>query len=815
MAENARLVIIGAGIVGCSAAYHLTRLGWRDIVVVDQGPLFATGGSSSHAPGLVFQTNFNRTMTHLSRNTVDLYNRIELDDQPGFYPVGSLEIAVTPERWTDLKRKLGAARAWGLEAELVTPERVAELIPLIDPATIHGAYHVPSDGIAKAVRLCEAMANASAGGARFQGRTAVTGFDFRIGRVGAVHTTAGPIHTEQVLLCAGFWGPLIGRMVGISIPLTPAQHLYALTKPLPELAGETREVIHPVLRHQDRSMYFRHQEDRYGLGSYRHEPLLVDPDEIASPKEAEVMPSIMPFTPEHFEPALTATRELLPAVGRAELDYKINGIFSFTPDGLPLVGESQEIRGFWVAEAVWVTHGGGVGRAVAEWMVDGTPRMDLHEIDLNRFGPHAHSREYVRARGAQQYREVYDIIHPLQPLQYPRDLRLSPFHQQLKQLGAIFFENAGWERPQWFASNSELSTDETWPGRAGWAAQHWSPLQGAEHHAVRQRVGLFDLSPFTKIEVSGDAALWYLEQISSNRIDRPVGTIVYTSMLDRRGGIQCDLTVTRLGADRFLVLTGAGTGPRDLAWMRTHLPSDGSAIINDLTSTYCGIGLWGPKARDVLQRVTSQPVSNDDFPYFTAKQLEIGFVPVWALRLSYVGELGWEIYAETEYAAKLWATLWESGNNDGMIPFGGAAFDSLRLEKGYRLWGVDMDAGHTPLEAGIGWAVSYEKEAFLGRESLMAVRAEGPKRRLSCLVLDDPGVAVLGKEPIWAGNRVVGFVTSANFGYTVGESIAYGYLPVELSGLGTAVEIEYFDERFTASVVREPRFDRRRKRLTC
>lgn len=808
MQKHAKLVVVGAGIVGCSAVYHLTRLGWRDIVVVDQGPLFETGGSTSHAPGLVFQTNASKMMTELARYTLALYSQLELDGQPCWQAVGGMEVAYTRERWQDLHRKLGWAQSWGLEAALITPQEAAAKSPLLDPGKIHGAYYVPSDGLAKAVRVCEALAQRAqaTGGASFHEHTTVTGFEIQNGRVRTVLTDQGRIDTETVLVCAGIWGPQVGRLAGISIPLTPVEHQYAITTPIPELASETREIVHPILRHQDYSMYFRQHADCYGIGSYKHEPLLMEADDILSPQEAPVMPSIREFTPRDFEIARAAAGELLPPLKGAAFTYTINGMFSFTPDGYPILGESQ-VCGLWVAEAVWVTHGGGVGQVIAEWMAEGTPSMDLREADINRFHPHAHAPTYIRARGAQQYREVYDIIHPLQQMEQPRDLRLSPFHRRQEQLGAVFFESSGWERPHWFAANEELLQHYDVPARSGWEARYWSPIIGAEHQATRERVGLFDLTPFTKLELHGPGALTFLQSITANQMDQPLGKVTYTAMLNRRGGIKCDLTVTRLAQDRFLVITGVASGPQDRAWLRGHLPGDGSVHITDLTSAWCGLGVWGPRARDLVASVSENDLSNSAFPYLTAQSIMIDNVPALALRISYVGELGWEIYVPTEYGARLCHTLAQAGRSWGVTAVGGGAFDSLRLEKGYRSWGTDIHTDYDPYEAGLGFAVRLDKGDFLGRDALERIKAEGITRKLCCLTLDDPSKVVLGKEPILDGDQVLGYVTSANYGYTVGQSIVYGYLLVAYAERGAKVEVAYFGDRYPATVTRGPLYD--------
>lgn len=807
MRDHAQLVIIGAGIVGSSAAYYLTQKGWSDIVVLEQGPLFEVPGSTSHAPGLVFQLNAAKTMCQLSRWSVELYSQMAVNGQPGFHPVGSLEIAYTPERREELKRKLGHAMSWGLPAELISPEEVKHKIPILAAEHVYSALHVPGDGLAKSVRVCEALAKkAEKRGAVFHAHTPVTGVEVTNGRVRAVHTPQGPIRTEKVLLCAGIWGPRIGLMAGVPIPLAPVQHLYARTAPLPDLAGETREIVHPILRHQDRAMYFRQHADSYGIGSYLHDPLLVNPEDLR--KDA-----VMPFTEEHFRKGYECALELFPCLRGIDLPYKINGIFSFTPDGNPLVGESLDVRGFWVAEAVWITHGGGVGKVVAEWMAEGAPSIDLRELNYNRFHAHTFSPAYVRARGAQQYREVYDIIHPLQQMEHPRNLRRSAFHLRQQELGATFFESAGWERPQWFGANSSLLAEYNVPQRCGWAARYWSPISGAEHLATRAGVALYDLTPFTKLEVTGPRSLNFLQLLAGNEMDQPVGKITYTSMLNERGGIECDLTVTRMDDSRFLVVTGSFIGMHDLAWVRSHLPADGSVHVSDVTSAYCCLGVWGPRARELMQAVSDDDFSNAGFPYMTARRVNIAYVPALALRISYVGELGWEVYAPSEFGLCLWDTLWEAGQRLGIVAAGGAAFDSLRLEKGYRLWAADIHSDYNPYEAGLGFAVRLNKGDFLGRPALQQIKAQGLTRKLCCMTLDDPAVALMGKEPILDHARTLGYVTSANYGYSVGESIVYGYLPAEYAGEGTKVDVYFFGQRHGATVKREPLYDAENGRL--
>ena len=803
MKTEAAVVVIGAGIVGCSTTYHLTKLGWKNIVVVDQGPLFATGGSTSHAPGLVFQINASKTICQLAQYTVELYSQLSTEEGPAYYPVGGIEVASTEERIEEMQRKLGWAKSWGIEgAYLLTPAEVKAKLPLIDETKVLGAYYIPTDGIAKALRAAEALANFAqeAGAADFYGDTTVLDIEVVDGQVRAVVTDKGRIETDKVLVCAGIWGPRIGRMVGEVIPLSPMQHQYVRTGPVPELATETEEVTQPILRQQDHDMYYRQHADCWGIGSYQHEPLLVDPDNILPYADAPIMPSIKPFTEEHFTAAWESTVDLFPTLADAELPYKINGMFSFTPDGGPVVGESAKVKGFWVAEAVWVTHGGGVGKVVAELMATGVTSWDMHELDMHRFPDVCKSADYILKAGAQQYDEVHDIIHPLDQQTHSRELRVSPFYPRLQELGAQFVFSAGWERPQWFKANIGLLEEYTIPRREGWEAKHWSPIQGAEHLATRDRVALYDLTPFAKFEVTGSGVVDYLQNLCANNVDKPVGKVIYTAMLNTNGGIMCDLTVSRLGPEKYRVVTGASVHGHDLAWMRSHLPSDGSVRLTDVSSSYCCVGLWGPQAPAVLQTLTGMDTSRAAFGFFTHQQFYIGNIPVLASRVSYVGEEGWEIYAPTESGLKLWDLLWAAGQEYDIIAAGMAAFETLRMEKGFLFWGADIHTEYDPYEAGLGFAVRPNKGTFIGKEALLQ-RKEYATRKLCFLTLDDPTLIVMGKEPVLANDgKVLGYVTSAGYGHSLGRCIAYAYLPLSYATPGAAVTVEYHGQPYAATV---------------
>ncbi|MEU7487182.1 FAD-dependent oxidoreductase [Streptomyces sp. NPDC042319] len=811
-----RVVIVGAGVVGAALADELSVRGWTEVTVVDQGPLPATGGSSSHAPGLVFQTNASKALTEMARYTVEKFSALEVAGESCFLQVGGLEVATSPERLGELQRRHGWLASWGIESRLVDPGECVELHPLVARERVLGGLLIPTDGLAKAVPAVEAQLKAAEDrGVRLLGGHEV--LDIRTeddgaggDRVTAVVTDHGEIAADIVVCCAGIWGPKVARMVGMDLPLTPLAHQLAWTGPVPALAGQDEEAVRPILRHQDADLYYRDRFDRLGIGYYGHRAMPVSADDILPVDEAEEMPSVLRFTPDDFAPAWAETQSLLPATREAKVEEGINGLFSFTTDGMPLLGESPRVKGFWVAEAVWVTHSAGVGRAVAEWLVDGyCSSFDLHECDVNRFEPHQLAPEYVLARDCRNFDEVYDILHPLQPAGAPRPLRTSPFHPRQQELGAYFLEATGYERPQWYAANEHLLAGREIPTPNDWAARHWSPIVGAEAQATRESVALYDMTALKRLEVTGRGAAAFLQGLTTGNVDKSVGSVTYTLLLDVDGGIRSDVTVARLGRDRFQI---GANGALDQDWFTRHLPADGSVAVRDITAGTCCIGLWGPKARNVLQPLTDQDFSNDGLRFFRAKEAYIGSVPVTAMRLSYVGEPGWELYTTADMGLKLWDTLWEAARPYGGIAAGRGAFNSLRLEKGYRSFGTDMTYEHDPYEAGVGFAVRMDKGDFLGREALER-RAAAVTRRLTCLTIDDPTAVVMGKEPVHDGDRPVGYVTSAAYGYTIGKGIAYAWLPAELATPGRTLHIGYFDRDIPAVVAEEPLFDPKMQRL--
>ena len=823
MLNKSRIIIVGSGITGASTAYHLAKLGWKDITVLDQGPLFETGGSTSHAPGGVFQTNPSRMMCKFAQYTVDLLRSLEFEGKPCYHTVGGIEVSKTKQRHEDLYRKLGLAHSYGLsDAKIITPEEVQKMSPYIDPEKIYGGYYVPTDGLAAPVRAVQAMAKyvTDQGAGKFIGNTAVTGFKISNNQIQGVETENGLFEADIVLVATGIWSPKMGRLAGISLPLVPCEHQMAWLEPFEELKefkADIKEALveHALVRHQDHSLYFRQWNDTYVIGNYRHEPRILESEELLKPKDAIDMPSLVDWRADDFEGAHKETNWLFPSFADKKLTKKINGIFSFTTDGNPLMGETS-IKGLWSASAVWITHSGGVGKAMAEWIVNGEPELDVREGDINRFHKHHHVRKYLRARGKQNYKEVYDIIHPLQQMEQPRPLRRSPFYSRLNENKAQFFETMGWERPQWYETNLSLIKGKNFPNRTGWSSKFWSPIQAAEHLVTRQTGALFDITGFVKIEVSGKGALDLLQKVCTNNINIPVGKVVYSVISNIYGGIKSDLTISRLEENKFWVLAGAGNGMIDLSWLRDNAPDDGSVNIIDWTSAYAGIGLWGPNSRKVLESLCEDDdVSNDQFPFFSIKNISISHVPCIAVRISYIGELGWEIYTPTEYGLTLWDELRSKSLEYNMICSGAGAFESLRLEKGYRSLGSDIHTNSNPYEAGLGFTVKLKKENnFIGKDALMKLKESPLEKKLCCMVMSDSEGMALGKEPIYDDHgKSIGYVSSANYGYFVDKHIIYGYLPYHYAEEGTKLELDYFGKRYPIMVTKEPLLDPENKRL--
>jgi dimethylglycine oxidase len=805
------VVVVGGGIVGCAVAEELTRHPSLGVTLVDKGALPCAGGSSSHAPGLVFQTNPSRALSQFAQYSVQRYRQLSHGGVDAFSPVGSLEVATTPDRLADIHRRHGFATAWGIPSRVIDSDEVVRRFPIIDGSAVLAGLYVPSDGLAHPTVAIAALLEVLASrDVAVLGSTEVTGVDLRDGRLRGVSTTAGDIEADAMILCAGMWGPVVARMAGIDLPLQPMAHQYATTSPLAALAGllgarpEVPVPSFPILRHQERALYFRTYGDRVGIGSYSHPPQPVDPGAIDELSRDSRMPSVLPCTEDDFAASFDDAVALLPALSEAKVQDVMNGLFSFTADGFPLVGEAEAVRGFFVAEAVWITHAFGVARAAAAMVRGEAPGVDLHECDLGRWERPLRDRAYLMPRAIRSFVEVYDIIHPLQPIVEPRGLRTSPFVSRELALGAQMTEANGWERPQWYEANAGELTRWPVPSRQGWSARFWSPIVGAEHLAARQRVALFDMTPLRRLEVSGPGALSFLEQVTTGRLDRASGSVVYALMLDDGAHVLSDVTIARLGASRFQVGTNS---PTDEAWMVRHLPDDASVTVRDITGGTCCVGLWGPAAKTLLARLTSADLDDGTLRYFRCREINVGEVPVTAMRLSYGGEAGYELYTSADYGLHLWDLLHGAGEDLGILAAGRGAFEGMRIEKGYRSYGRDVTAEHHPDEVGLSFAVHLGDHDFIGRSALEQRTAASIENVLCCCTLDDGTAVVMGKEPVYSDGNPAGYVTSAAYGYTVGRTIAYAFLPVALAAPGAAVEIEYFGERLPAHVVSEPCFD--------
>ena len=831
MKPNSPLVIIGAGCVGLSAARHLAELGWRDIVVVDQGPRPNFGGSSTHAPGGMFQTNPARFMTRAAHESVHFYAALRDENgRPCAELTGGLELAQTPARLQELRRRRAVGRNYGLQNEIIPPAECADLLPHLDRKQVLAGMFVPDDGSIRMVPMIKALAEQveKTGAADIEDKTTVTAIktaENKRGekRVVSVVTDRGEIKTDRVLCCAGIWGPKVARMVGQPIPFTPMSHPYAVSRPIPALAEAAKakgEISFPIARAQDGDLYFRARWDRCGVGSYRHRPRPISADDLLPPEQAKTMPSLLEWDPELLRASWDNARVLFPDLGGLdEATECINGVFSFTADGHSLLGESIVARGFWVAEAIWLTHAPGLARIVAEWMHSGEPQTDCAAADVNRFHPHMTAPDYIRRRSLRTYIEVYDVLHPKVQSGSCRDIRQSPMHSRHESLGAHFHEASGFERPHWYESNAKLLRPLDTPERDEWSGRHWSPIEQAEAAAVRERGGLFDLSGFSVLEVCGSGALSFLQRLCANDVDAEAGKVVYTNLLTDAGGIAADLTVIRLGPERFLLPTGGAAGPRDFAWLLRNHPGDDSVHLSDASGKYAIAGFWGRGALDAAAELSPDLVP-ERLGYFRARNVFVaGQVPALAARLSYVGEFGWEFYAPSECGPALWDALMRVGEKRGMTPAGFGAFNALRMEKGMRGYGSELDVNRNPLEAGLSFAVKFDKGDFKGRAALKKIRDAGLQQKL-CTITVDNGQALLGLETVYAtngngtgGNEPLGYISSADFGPIVGKSIALAYLPASHSTPGTPVEVDYLGTRTAAQVAPDILFDPKGDRL--
>jgi glycine cleavage system aminomethyltransferase T/glycine/D-amino acid oxidase-like deaminating enzyme len=797
--SHARVVIVGAGIAGNGLAWHLARLGWRDIVQLDKGPLPNPGGSTGHASSFTFPVEYSRQMTEWCMDGIRQFTDLGV-----FTRCGGIEVARTEVRMAELRRRLGAAHAYGVDAEMLTPAQIHDRIPWIDERKLLGGFHAPAVGVVdpvyggtlwreKAMALDALTVSAS---------TEVLGVDVRDGRIAGIRTTKGDIATETIVVCGGVWSARVAAMAGARIPLTPAVHQMVDIGPVPEFAHLADALAFPVIRDMDALMYERQSGGDLEIGSYAHRAILVDVEDIPSNEEAALSPTELPFTPEDFDPHLERALELCPAiVGNEQVGIKhaINGLISLTADGMPLLGETPEVRGLWACSAMWIKEAPSLTRMLA------------------RFTDHHKTPAHVAARGGEWFPKFYGIVHPGEQWATDRNVRRGPAHARHLALGADLVEIAGWERPIWYEANRGLLAEygeRVLDREVEWDRRWWSPIINAEHLALRDRVGLIENPAFAVFEVDGPAALSFMQWMAVGEMDVPVGRLVYTQLLNEAGGIKADVTVMRLAGRRFRIVDAGFAGMSDRKWLVDHLPADGSAQLADATSAWSMVALWGPRARDVLASVTDDDVSNAGFPFATCRAIDVGSLRVVAARISYAGELGWEVHVPMEEGARLWDLLWDAGQAHGMVAVGlGAYGTTLRLEKGYRLMGRELELDRNLVEAGLARTVVKNAD-FVGREAYLSQRAARPAARLCTLTVDDhaspAGVRrfMLGGEPVTLpdGRPLVdarghrSFVTTAGSGPSVGKHLLMAYLPTEVAVVGARLAVEYVGDRYPVTV---------------
>ncbi len=812
---TASVVVIGAGIVGNAVVGHLSELGWRNIVQIDKGPLPNPGGSTGHASNFIFPVDHNKEMCALTLDSQRQYIEMGVNTT-----CGGIEIARNPDRLEEFRRRMTSAKAWGIESRLLTAAEVKEMVPFINDEVVLGGFYTPSVSCVDSLRA----------GTIFRERAMaldaltvvpnveVEAIETTDGAVKAVVTDQGRIACDFAVIACGVWSPRIAAMAGATIPLTPAVHQMIDVGPIAELEATGNEIGFPIVRDMDAFCYERQSGGSMEVGSYAHRPMFMTADEIPSIKASRLSPTELPFTAEDFDQQLEEALELMPSIlETAEMKYAINGLLSLTPDGFPLLGETVEVKGLWSAAAVWIKEGPGAGRMIAEWMTHGAPEIEPHQSDIARFYQFARNDHHVRARCAEHFNKTYGIVHPREQWASERCIRTAPYHARTEALGAVYFQAGGWERPHWYESNAHLVEHYGVESREHeWDARWWSPIQNAEHLAMREHVGMVDLAPFVVFDISGPGALGYLQHLAVNNVDVAVGRSVYTPLLDMHGGFRSDLTMLRLGDDTFRVMTGAFDGPRDEFWFRKHLPSDGSVVFANNTSAYCTIGVWGPKARALVASLTRDDVSNEGLPYASTKEVLFGSITVRLFRISYVGDLGFEIYVPMEQGLAVWDMIYAAGQAFNIVPVGAGVYGTTgRIEKSYRLMGAELTSEYTPVEAGLARA-KVKTSDFVGKAAYLVAREAEPVATLCTLTVEDhvssrDGIKryMTGNEPILAldGERIVdtkgrpSYVTTAGAGPSVGKYLLMAYLPTAYATVGTELRVMYMNELYPVKVV--------------
>ncbi len=800
--NHARVVIVGGGIVGVSIAYHLARLGWTDIVLLERKRL--TSGTTWHAAGLVGQLRATANLTRLARYTTELYASLEAEtgQATGFQRRGSLSIATNAERLEELMRGASMAKMFGLEVNPVSPEDIGRHWPLLDVSDVLGGVHLPGDGQTNPIDTTMALAKgATQRGARIIEHVAVESILTRNGQAIGVATTSGDVLAEHIVIASGMWSRQLGRTAGVDVPLQACEHFYIVTETFPGLTSDL-----PVLRDPDNCAYFKEDAGKLLLGAF--EPHAKPWALAGIPADFEF--GELPDDFAHFEPILEAAVRRLPALGSVGVRKFFNGPESFTPDVRYLLGETPDVRRLYVAagfNSIGIQSAGGVGKVLAEWIVDGHAPMDLADVDIRRMHQFQSNPRYLKERATESLGLLYAMHWPHRQYETARNLRLSPLHERLAARGACFGEAAGWERANWFAPEGVVPEYAYSYGR-----QNWFAHSAAEHMATRERVALYDMTSFAKVLVQGRDAESALRRICANDVRVAPGRIVYTQWLNERGGIEADLTVTRLSESCFMVVTAATAARRDLAWLRRHVPADANVTVTDVTSGEAVLCVMGPNSRALLEAVSGADLSNAAHPFATWREIAIGYASVRAARITYVGELGWELYVATEFARGVFDALVEAGGPFGLTLAGLHAFNSCRIEKAYRHWGHDIGDEDSPLEAGLMFAVRLDRGEFIGRDALLRRRDAGVTRRLVQFLLRDPAPLLYHDEPIWVEGRLLGRTTSAAYGHFLGGAVALGYVREEIGPVTDLVdsagfEIEIAGRRVPATASLAPMYD--------
>ena len=818
--SSAKVVVIGAGIVGNCLVGHLAELGWTDMVLIDKGPLPNPGGSTGHASNFIFPVDHNKEMALLGVQSANQYRDLGLSVDSG-----GIEVARTQERMDELQRRMTSATAWGVEAKLLTPDEVQELVPFINTDVILGGFYCPSVSVVDSLETGTQMRKKAQEKDALQVFANTEVLDLETTDAGpngrrkitAVVTDKGRIEADHVVIACGVWSNQVANMADTYIPLVPAVHQMADVGPIDVLAETNNEIGYPIVRDMDTFCYERQSAGSMEVGSYAHRPILHHPSEIPSNEEAALSPTEMPFTPDDFDEQMEEAIELMDMLGDAEIKYAINGLLSLTPDAMPCLGEIPEVENLWSAAAVWVKEGPGMAQVVAEWMTHGYPRViDAHGADIARFYEQERSDEHIWARSSEHFNKTYGIVHPAEQWESRRNLVTSPYFSRQQDLDAEFFQARTWERPQWYNSNADLVERYDISGRdTEWDSRWWSPITIGEHLNLRENCGVVDLSAFQIYDLTGSGAVEFAESLAVNKVDKPVGSSVYTPWLNADGGFHSDLTMMRLGDDHVRVVTGVFDGGRDEFWVRRHMPNDGSVSFKNSTLDVTTLGLWGPNAPAVLGQLTSQDLSHDGSPYGSVIDIEIGGMAAKLFRISYVGDTGWEIYTDWDNGPKVWDLLFEAGDSHGIRPTGGGVYGSSgRVEKGYRLMGAELESEYNPVEAGLA-RPKVKAADFIGKEAYLAAREKGPDAKMCTFTVEDNTDSKGrrrfmqgGNEPILttSGERItdshgrVSRVTTASPGPSVGKHLLMGYLPADMAEIGADFTVMYMNELFPIKV---------------